>query len=241
MVLGESLFLRSQELLLSAGFRLKQEQIISLKKRGFSSVLINVEGTEDVIPETVISTHLHQEMALCLSKMETDFVDAFTVQAEGIQAIEKFIAENKHKLSKFLTTSQIGPKVEEFIQEILSKPVTILNMVELLKAESGLFYHAMNVAVLSLCIGKKFRFSTEEMKQLGIGAIHYDLGMVAVPRQILAKKRDDLIEDETAMLQQHTVFGYLMLSQNSLFAPTSAAVAYQHHERQDGSGKGPFA
>jgi HD-GYP domain-containing protein (c-di-GMP phosphodiesterase class II) len=86
-----------------------------------------------------------------------------------------------------------------------------------------------------LCLGKKFHFSYDEMKQLGIGAINFDLGMVAVPREIL-EKTDALTEEEETMMRQHTVFGYLMLSQNPAIPPTSAAVALQHHERQDGSG-----
>ena len=235
MVLGESIFLQNGELLLAAGYRIKDEYIGLLKKRGYTSVLIDVEGTENVIPETVISEHLQQTMALSLSKMETVFTDAFSVDLEGSHAVEDFIKENKHHLNKYLTTSQIGPTVEKMIQEILNQPVTIYNMSELLQAESGLFYHAVNVAVISLCLGKKFHFSLEEMRQLGIGAINYDLGMVAVPREILEKK-GELTKKESAALRQHTVYGYLLLSQNPQVPATSAAVALQHHELQDGSG-----
>jgi HD-GYP domain-containing protein (c-di-GMP phosphodiesterase class II) len=73
------------------------------------------------------------------------------------------------------------------------------------------------------------------MKQLGIGAINYDLGLVAVDPSIM-EKEDDFTEEEEGMYEQHTVFGYLMLSQNPAIPPTSSAVALQHHERQDGTG-----
>ena len=222
-------------MLLAAGYKIKDEYIGLLKKRGIASVLIDVEGTESVVPETVISTHLQQSMAMSLSKMETVFLDAFSVDLEGAGAIDDFIKKNKHHLNKFLTSSQIGPKVEKMIQEILNQPITIYNMAELMQAEAGLFYHAINVAVISLCIGKKFHFSMEEMKQLGVGAMNYDLGMVAVPRKILEKK-DELTKKELMALRQHTVYGYLLLSQNPLIPATSAAVALQHHELQDGSG-----
>jgi HD-GYP domain-containing protein (c-di-GMP phosphodiesterase class II) len=235
MVLGESLFLPNGELLLAAGYRVKEEYKSLLKKRGFASVLIEVEGTEGVIPETVISTRLQREITLSLSRMETDFVEAFSVQSEGSHAIENLIKENKHHLNKFIATSQIGPKVEEIILDILNQPITILNMADLLKADTGLFDHAINVAAISLCIGKKFRYSQDEMRQLGIGAIHCDLGMVAVPKEIL-EKENDLTVEETMALRQHTVYGFLMLSQSPLIPSTSAAIAMQHHELQDGSG-----
>jgi len=83
MVLGESIFLQNGELLLAAGYKIKDEYIGLLKKRGIASVLIDVEGTESVVPETVISTHLQQSMAMSLSKMETVFLDAFSVDLEG--------------------------------------------------------------------------------------------------------------------------------------------------------------
>jgi HD-GYP domain-containing protein (c-di-GMP phosphodiesterase class II) len=235
MVLGESLFHPSGELLLAAGYRIKDEYKKLLKKRGYASVLVDVEGTESVVPETVISEHLRQSMALSLSKMETVFLDAFSIDAEGSHAVEEFIKKNKHHLNKYLATLRIGPTIEKMIQEILNQPITIYNMSELLQAESGLFYHAVNVAVISLCLGKKFHFSLEEMRQLGIGAMNYDLGMVAVPRKILNKK-DELTNTELMALRQHTVYGYLLLSQNPLIPATSAAVALQHHELQDGSG-----
>jgi HD-GYP domain-containing protein (c-di-GMP phosphodiesterase class II) len=235
MVLGESLFLSSGELLLASGYRIKKEYVRQLKKRGITSVLIEVDGTESVIPETVISAHLQQSLAVSLSKMETVFLDAFSVDVEGSHTVDDFIKENKHHLNKFLGASHMGPQVEKMIGEILNQPITIYNMAQLLQADCGLFYRSINVAVIALCLGKKFNFSLEEMRQLGIGAMHHDLGMMALPREILDKK-EQLTPKESAAARQHTVYGYLMLSQNPIIPPTSAAVALQHHELQDGSG-----
>jgi HD-GYP domain-containing protein (c-di-GMP phosphodiesterase class II) len=235
MILGESLFLPSGELLLAAGYRLQERYRRRLKELGFSSVLVEVEGTESVIPETIISTHIQREMALSLNKSTRDIAEALPVHEQGTRSIQKMIRENKHHLNKFIMSTGIAHALEKFIDEILGQSSVVLNMAELSKARGDLFTHAINVAIISLCLGKKFRFSYEEMKQLGIGAINCDLGMVAVPRDIL-EKSDVLTDEETMMLRQHTVFGYLMLSQNPTIPPTSAAVALQHHERQDGSG-----
>jgi hypothetical protein len=55
MVLGESIFLPSGELLLAGGYVLKQQYIERLRQKGFLSVYINVEGTEEILPESIIS------------------------------------------------------------------------------------------------------------------------------------------------------------------------------------------
>ena len=235
MVLGESLFLPSGELLLAAGYRLKDRYRKRLKDLGFLSVLIDVEGTEAVIPETIISTHVQREMAASMNSTVQNIKEALPVKQQGARAVQKLIRENKQYLAKFITNSGMTRAVEHFIEEILNQPSIVLNISELSKTPGDLFTHAISVTVTALCLGRKFRFSYEEMKQLGIGAINYDLGMVALPSHI-AEKNEPLTEEEQEMLRQHTVFGYLMLSQNPAIPPTSSAVALQHHEHQDGGG-----
>jgi HD-GYP domain-containing protein (c-di-GMP phosphodiesterase class II) len=235
MVLGESLFLPSGELLLAAGYRLKDRYRKRLKDLGFFSVLITVEGTETVIPETIISTHVQREMAASMNSTAQNIKEALPIKQQGARAVQKLIKENKQYLSKYISGSGMTRAVEHFIAEILNQPSIVLNISELSKTPGDLFTHAINVTVTALCLGRKFRFSYEEMKQLGIGAINYDLGIVALPATI-TEKTDAFTEEELELFRQHTVFGYLMLSQNPAIPPTSSAVALQHHERQDGAG-----
>jgi HD-GYP domain-containing protein (c-di-GMP phosphodiesterase class II) len=235
MVLGESLFLPSGELLLAAGYRLKDRYRKRLKELGFYSVLINVKGTESAIPETIISTHLQREMAVSLNSTAENLKEVLPIKQQGIRAVQKTIKDNKHFLNKYIANSGIVRVVEHFVEEILSQPAIVLNISEMKKSPGDLFAHAINVTITSLCLGRKFRFSYEEMKQLGIGAINYDLGLVAVEPSIL-QKEGEFTEEETGMYEQHPVFGYLMLSQNPAIPATSSAVALQHHEHQDGTG-----
>ena len=235
MVLGESLFLPSGELLLAAGYRIKDRYRKRLKELGFLSVLVNVKGTEDVIPETIISTHLQREMAVTLNSVARDFKEVIPIKQQGIRAVQKALKDNRHYLNKYIANSGIVRIVERYVEEILNQPAIVLNISEMKKSPGDLFTHAINVTITCLCLGRKFRFSYEEMKQLGIGAINYDLGLVAVDPSIVDKK-EDFTEEEARMYEQHTVFGYLMLSQNPSIPPTSSAVAMQHHEHQDGSG-----
>jgi HD-GYP domain-containing protein (c-di-GMP phosphodiesterase class II) len=235
MILGESLFLPSGELLLAAGYRLKDRYRKRLKELGFYSVLISVGGTETVIPETIISTHVQREMAVSLNTTTQNLKAAIPIRQQGVRAIQKLLKENKQYLNKFILSSGVLRALEHFIDEILNQPSVVLNISALTNSPGDLFNHAINVTVTALCLGRKFRFSYDEMKQLGIGAINCDLGLVALP-QALLEKQGDLTEEESRMYEQHTVFGYIMLSQNPSIPPTSSAVALQHHEHQNGSG-----
>jgi HD-GYP domain-containing protein (c-di-GMP phosphodiesterase class II) len=125
--------------------------------------------------------------------------------------------------------------ISKVIEDILTEPWTVVNLANLEQSGLGLYDHSINVTIVSLCIGHKYKFTGDEMKQLGLGALNYDLGMLAVPREILAKE-EDLTDEENKVLRQHTTYGYLMLSGNALITPTSSIVAIAHHECQDGSG-----
>ncbi len=236
MVLGESIFLPSGELLLAAGFRLTERYRNRLRQMGFSTVGIQVEGTEDVHPEEIISDHVQREVSASITKNAKGIQNALRVRKDGVQNVRKMIRENRQYLNKYLTTSGLARSVENLLEEILKQPSVVLNMSALAGRGGELFAHAINVTVTSLCIGRKYHFSYDEMKQLAMGAINYDLGLVALPKEIVEKDGRDRSEEERSIYKQHTVYGYLMLSQNPSIAPTSAAVAVQHHENQNGTG-----
>lgn len=236
MILGRSIFLPTGELLLAAGYRLTENFRTRLKRMGFNTVYIQVEGTDDIIPENVISEHVQRELTVSLNKSTTELKNSFSIRQEGRQNIRKMIRQNKQHLNNFLTNTGLLSAVEKMIDEILNQPSVALNMAALQKAGNDLFSHAINVSVIALSIGRKYHFSYEEMKQLALGAINCDLGLIAIPKEILKKNGSFVTQEEREIYTQHTVYGYLMLSQNPSIAPTSAAAALQHHEHQDGTG-----
>ena len=235
MVLGKSIFLPTGELLLAAGYKLSDKMCKRLKQFGFQTVYIHESGTEDIIPETIISEHVQREMSLSMNKNVIDLQKSFAIKQEGINSIRNIIRDNKQYLQKYLNNSGINNIIEKVVTEILNQPTIVLNMHALQNAGNHLFSHTLAVTITSLALGRKYWFSYEEMKQLAIGSLNYDLGLIALPKAI-KKKSSALTPDELELYKQHTVYGYLMLSQNPSITPISAAVALQHHEYQDGSG-----
>lgn len=235
MILGESIYSTDRKLLVAAGFRIKPVHLELLKKRGFSSVMINVEGTEDVTPETIISEHVQGELSLMLGKAAENIKSIIHKPEKTKKRVIDIIKKDKKVLNQIIRSSGAINVINKVVEDIISEPWTTLNLSKMQQAGNQLFEHAINVTVISLCIGRKYRFTAEEMRQLGLGAINYDLGMLAVPGEIL-KKRGELTKDEKTILQQHTAYGYLMLSDISAIPATSSIVAMSHHEHQDGTG-----
>ena len=237
MVLGESIFLPSGEMLLAAGYRIKERYRERLKQMGYKTVFVQVEGTEDVLPEDTITQESQREMNSALTESTKELsaaMERFRLKSNA--HVKDVIAKNRQYLSKYIMTSGMAAALQKFIDEIVSQGSVVLNMSAMQQSCPDLLGHAMNVTITSLCIGRKYKFSYDEMKQLGIGALHYDIGLIVTPPEIVAKKPSERTDAEKRTYAEHTSLGYVMLTENGSVPPTSAAVVLQHHERQDGEG-----
>ncbi|MBN2035837.1 MAG: hypothetical protein JW768_03765 [Chitinispirillaceae bacterium] len=237
MVLGESIVLPSGKLLLAAGQRLQQHYCSKLKEMGYTNVMIRVEGTEDIVPEGTVSEQALRDMTGAIETCSSEMTGALhEFRDKGVSGIKQYIRENRHHLARFIMNTGMVKALEQFIEEIAAQPMVVLNLSAMQQAKPSLVSHAMNVTIAALCIGRKFKYSVEEMRQLGIGSLNYDLGLIALPGELLGKPRESFNEEEMKQYRQHPVFGYIMLSQNHAIPPTASACALQHHEREDGSG-----
>ncbi|MGL6112862.1 MAG: HD-GYP domain-containing protein [Rubrivivax sp.] len=94
--------------------------------------------------------------------------------------------------------------------------------------------HAMNVAVISLLLGRVFGFGDEEMLDLGIGALMHDVGKIELPERV--RHLDERFgKDDLAAYRDHVAQGVVHGRRMGL-TPGALLVLAQHHEHADGSG-----
>ena len=94
--------------------------------------------------------------------------------------------------------------------------------------------HAMNVAVISLLMGRCFGFIDEEMQDLGVGAMLHDVGKEELPPR-MRHREDNFSPNELRVYQEHVESGLVHAKRMGLSAGATAVIA-QHHEHADGSG-----
>lgn len=94
--------------------------------------------------------------------------------------------------------------------------------------------HALNVAVVSMLIGRTLGMSETDMQELGVGALLHDVGKIDVPDR-LRHAEDGFTQAETNGYRDHVAKGVAQAHRMGLNAGTLAIVA-QHHEHADGSG-----
>ncbi len=91
--------------------------------------------------------------------------------------------------------------------------------------------HSTNVAVLSLCFGRRLGLEKEELTELGLSAFFHDVGKLDIPKEILDKK-DKLSEEERKIMEKHTFQGVeklLSLKESSYLPVKTLYVALEHH------------
>ncbi|HRI18504.1 MAG TPA: DUF3391 domain-containing protein [Burkholderiaceae bacterium] len=94
--------------------------------------------------------------------------------------------------------------------------------------------HSVNVAVLSLLLGKTFSLAESDMLDLGVGAVLHDVGKLELPERL--RHRDDHHSaSELLVYQEHVTHGVAAARRMGL-SDGALKVVEQHHEHADGSG-----
>ena len=113
----------------------------------------------------------------------------------------------------------------------------LLTLIVELRNQPGeyLFQHATNVAALSMAVAAQLGTPSEEVMQIGMGALLQDVGMLMVPDALRLAPRG-LSPDERALVQAHPVHTLDFLERAESLTPITMMIAYQVHERGDRSG-----
>ena len=94
--------------------------------------------------------------------------------------------------------------------------------------------HSEEVTLYSLMIAKELSYSQEALRTVRISGLLHDVGKIAVPDEIL-RHPGRLNSEEWAIMQQHPVFGALIVKDVPNLNEVIEGVRY-HHERWDGQG-----
>lgn len=98
--------------------------------------------------------------------------------------------------------------------------------------------HIVVDTVTSVCIceeiANKLMMTADEKEKLHYGALLHDLGMLAIPREIVEAPRS-LTSEEIKMLRKHVAVTEKVLTESAMRSDI-VSIAIGHHERADGSG-----
>lgn len=218
--MAKSVFLENGNVLLGQGVELTSRYIDRLVHLGIDTLYIQDKHTEDIVPEDVIRDETRKNAVDTVYKTMTALMDQPQVQ-------------RRTSMPDFGTAFQ---KVfREIVQDLSGRQDVLVSLSNLHVLDGYFFHHAVNVAVLAGVVGLAKGYNQQQMMDLGIGALLFDIGMTQVPKE-LWNKRMELNDEERQRLQYHTEEGFNILRSQHNISIVSAHCALQHHERYDGSG-----
>jgi response regulator RpfG family c-di-GMP phosphodiesterase len=125
--------------------------------------------------------------------------------------------------------------LNEEIESTLKETMLAIGKIEEIRSNST-SQHAKRVAILSTIIAKEYGLSNEQVKLIEIASPLHDIGKVGIADAIL-NKPGKLTQNEFNIIKSHSLFGYNILKNSKReILKTAAAIAYEHHEKYDGTG-----
>jgi putative nucleotidyltransferase with HDIG domain len=101
--------------------------------------------------------------------------------------------------------------------------------------ENHTYCHSVNVAILSLLLGRQVGLTEAMLEVLVEGALLHDVGKTRIPVEIL-KKPGALDKRERELIERHPTLGAAMLLDITTLGPFCPMIALEHHRHWRGGG-----
>ncbi len=139
------------------------------------------------------------------------------------------------KMGKIIDTEKTKLLVAELASNIVENLDASMWLTQLKSRDEYTAIHSLNVCVLSLTFGRALGLTTDDLNELGLGALLHDIGKMQVPLEIL-NKPGKLTTEEFNIMKTHPLKGYEMLLTDNTISTEVLSIVKSHHERLGGSG-----
>lgn len=131
-------------------------------------------------------------------------------------------------------------KLHEMLEEIVgilikadAEGKLIFELEDARNMTSWLYFHSINVCLLSIGMAIKMGLSRQEIMEVALGAIYHDMGKAWFADTVVNKK--GLTEAERQLMREHPEKMFRFLQKHNYSVATLYAV-WQHHEKANGNG-----
>ncbi len=231
---------------LSNNIKVKNEKTIEkIINYGIREVYIDSDRGLDVA-DAPTEEEVSQEIKIELNKvaktefkivnrvpLEKELVKAKSIKKEVKQTVQNIMEEVR--FGKQIETEKVERVVDKMVDSIFRNQNALISLGRIKQADEYTYMHSMSVCVLMISFGKYLGFDSKQLREVGVGAMLHDIGKMKVPQEILSK-RTRLSDNEYEKMKEHVEHSRVLLEQTHGIAGISILLAYQHHERVDGTG-----
>ncbi|MDR1972557.1 MAG: HD-GYP domain-containing protein [Treponema sp.] len=258
MIFTEPVYIDDDNLLVPPGIAIKQKDLARLITWGIRSV--KTTGGLAKTPEAVTAAVAKQDHGKNFKKTEKSAEDASKNQKiepeeEPNEFDSKEIQENKGSYREYTALIERLDRVFSHVSTGIALDALTINeltgqLLNAIRGERGRFVgyilggkisgyemakSSVNSAILAAMIAQELMQPPHKVMQIITGALLHDVGMLRLPKEILAK-RGGLSQEEIRIMHTHPLHTYRIIARELNYPDQVGFVALQHHERWDGQG-----
>jgi putative nucleotidyltransferase with HDIG domain len=224
---------RMDRTLVARGTILDDYVIDGIKRRGIHGIYVS-EGEEEPAeekPEAPLPPLVRHN----IEKYRTDD----PVKVKLSESVKKRVSQGIQYLysnsdsPEFATTS--SKITSDLMKAIDDNDALAVDISALKTSDEYTFKHSVDVATMSMIIGKKLGMTDKDVYNIGVAGLLHDMGKSKIPLEILNKPAR-LTDNEFAIMKKHSEFGYTILKDKREFQGSISLAVLQHHEKTNGCG-----
>lgn len=139
------------------------------------------------------------------------------------------------RLGNALNVKAVKETVSECVYSIIRNPNALMWLSQIKNKDDYTAEHSLNVAVLSITLGRQVGLEEDDLEKLGLCGMLHDIGKTRVPIEVL-NKEGALTAEEFALMRSHPVEGKNILLGNHSVYHGAVDVCHNHHETLNGTG-----
>jgi len=142
---------------------------------------------------------------------------------------------NLIKKSAPVDITNISNEVTSLVEGSMRNSDAYVLLTKLKGKDDYTYGHCMSSSIFSILMGKQLGLKKDELNDIAIGHLLFDIGKLRLPERIL-KKGTLLSETEQILVRKHVEYSTKILSETRGISTSTIDIARYHHERYDGSG-----
>ena len=220
----------------------------------FSRTLNNTEQQEDPLNWLVEQLEnqgllwaevVHEEDTLPVEQTdETDPQDRVQKRKEKARQCYFFALDSiKEVAQKISSQKKAGVRksirvIQNMVDLVMEDEKIALGLSTIRDYDDYTFTHSINVATLSMCLGRRIGISRTSLNRIGICGLFHDLGKLDVPIEII-QKPGKLSESEFEEIKKHTLYSVTQIIRLQADRDLKSKILlspFEHHLKYDFSG-----
>lgn len=210
-IIGEDIIRDNGVVLLNRGTRYRTVFTEKLLQYRIERIYIEDKLSEGIIPKPIIEPEQKEQL---INDFRGEFDKILTSKVVKLEPIKK---------------------IADGIAGALVDKDAVYDLINVRTNAYNIYEHSIEVTILVYMMCKKLLIPVNQTKEIVIGSLLHDIGMILVPKEILEKPTRLSIQ-EGKIIERHTEWGYQMIKDNQSIGPLAKLVVLCHHEREDGSG-----